>query len=269
MKNQDTSDRFEELEAGRILGDLIPSEVQDWKILSANPGNQADLSLELVAAALDAEFLANEDTVLPEELLKKLHNGISEFVKAEPENAVIVRPARWQGLLASSKAAWSIAALFAVLFIAKSFVEKTPVDPEGLMATAPEKSSSSEARETLISKAGDLIQSEFGGTENYNQMSGTVVWSDALQEGYMSLTNLPANDPGAKQYQLWIVDPGRDEKPVDGGVFDISANDGTAIIPIRNPLMVTNPQAFVITLEQSGGVVVSKQEIVVALAKTS
>jgi hypothetical protein len=33
--------------------------------------------------------------------------------------------------------------------------------------------------------------------------------------------------------------------------------------------MVTNPQAFVITLEQSGGVVVSKQEIVVALAKTS
>ena len=124
MKNQDTSDRFEELEAGRILGDLVPSEVQDWKILSANPNNQADLSLELAAAALDAEFLTNENTVLPEELLKKLHNGISEFVKAEPENAVIVRPARWQGLLASSKAAWSIAALFAVLFIAKSFVEK-------------------------------------------------------------------------------------------------------------------------------------------------
>ena len=37
MKNQDTSDRFEELEAGRILGDLVPSEVQDWKMLSATP----------------------------------------------------------------------------------------------------------------------------------------------------------------------------------------------------------------------------------------
>ena len=289
MKNQDTSDRFEELEAGRILGDLVPSEIQEWKMLSANPSNQADLSLELAAAALDAEFLTSEDTVLPEELLKKLHNGISEFVKAEnedtglpeellkkfhngiseSENDVIVRPTRWQGLLASSKTAWSIAALFAVLFVAKSFVEKTPADPGGLMATAPEKASSSEARKILISKAGDLIQSEFGGTENYNQMSGTVVWSDSLQEGYMSLTNLPANDPGAKQYQLWIVDPGRDEKPVDGGVFDISTSDGTAIIPIRNPLMVTNPKAFVITLEQSGGVVVSKQEIVVALAKTS
>ncbi|MGY8660024.1 MAG: hypothetical protein ACKVKH_15475 [Verrucomicrobiales bacterium] len=43
----------------------------------------------------------------------------------------------------------------------------------------------------------------------------------------------------------------------------------TSIIPIRNPLVVTNPRAFVITLEQTGGVVGSKQEVVVALAKTS
>ena len=40
-------------------------------------------------------------------------------------------------------------------------------------------------------------------------------------------------------------------------------------IPIRNPLVVTNPRAFLITLEQPGGVVASKQEVVVALAKTS
>ena len=269
MNDQDTLDRFEELEAGRILGDLDPAEIKEWKKLSADPHCQADLSLELAAAALDAEFLASEDTALPEELLKKLHGGISEFVSAEPKETVIVRPARWQGLLASSKTAWSIAALFAVLFIAKSFVEKTPIGPDDRIVTAPEKSSPSEARDTLISKAADLIQSEFGGTEKFNQMSGTVVWSDALQEGYMSLTNLPANDPDTRQYQLWIVDPDRDEKPVDGGVFDISASDGTAIIPIRNPLVVTNPQAFVITLEQPGGVVVSKQEVVVALAKTS
>ena len=77
----------------------------------------------------------------------------------------------------------------------------------------------------------------------------------------MSLTNLPVNDPKSKQYQLWIVDPARDEKPVDGGVFDITASEGEVIIPIRNPLAVTNPQAFVITLEQPGGVVVSKQEV--------
>ena len=114
-----------------------------------------------------------------------------------------------------------------------------------------------------------MIESDFGGLERYDEMSGKVVWSDELQEGYMTLTNLPANDPAANQYQLWIVDPDRDEKPVDGGVFDIPTDGNTAIIPIRNPLAITKPQAFVITLEQPGGVVVSKQEVVVALAKAS
>ena len=88
------------------------------------------------------------------------------------------------------------------------------------------------------------------------------------QEGYMALTNLAANDPKVSQYQLWIVDPERDELPVDGGVFDISKNDGTSIIPIRNALPIDKPVAFVITLEQPGGVVRSKQEVVVALAKS-
>jgi hypothetical protein len=274
MNDQDTIDRFEEIEAGRILGDLDPDEIKEWEKLSADPRCQADLSLELTAASLDAEFLASEDTTLPEGLLKALHGGISEFVtttpeETKPDETVIVRPTRWQGLLASPTTAWSIAALFAVLFVANSLVEKAPVAPDDRIVIAPEEPSPSEARNTLISKAGDLVQSKFGGTEKFNQMSGTVVWSDELQEGYMSLSNLPANDPDVKQYQLWIVDPDRDEKPVDGGVFDISASDGTAIIPIRNPLVVTNPQAFVITLEQPGGVVVSKQEIVVALAKAS
>ena len=82
----------------------------------------------------------------------------------------------------------------------------------------------------------------------------------------MSLVNLPVNDPTQNQYQLWIVDPKRDEIPVDGGVFNIPAGSKTAIIPIRNTLQVSKPTVFVITLEQPGGVVKSKQEVVVALA---
>ena len=65
------------------------------------------------------------------------------------------------------------------------------------------------------------------------------------------------------------MDPGRDEKPVDGGVFDIPEGENTAVLRIKNPLLVYNRQAFVITLEQPSGVVVSKQEVVVALAKAS
>ena len=51
------------------------------------------------------------------------------------------------------------------------------------------------------------------------------------------------------------------------GVFDIPANSAPVIVPISAKLPLTNPQAFVITLEQPGGVVKSKQEQVVALAK--
>ena len=84
----------------------------------------------------------------------------------------------------------------------------------------------------------------------------------------MSLANLPVNDPSKNQYQLWIVDHERDELPVDGGVFDIPKGSDTAIIPIRNALQISKPTAFVITLEQPGGVVKSKQEVVVALAES-
>jgi anti-sigma-K factor RskA len=84
----------------------------------------------------------------------------------------------------------------------------------------------------------------------------------------MTLGHLPANDPAVSQYQLWIVDPARDEIPVDGGVFDVPAAGGPVVIPIHAKLRVTKPAAFVITLEKPGGVVRSKQEIVVAIAKS-
>lgn len=84
---------------------------------------------------------------------------------------------------------------------------------------------------------------------------GEVVWNDALQTGYLLVTGLPKNDPTKSQYQLWLVDPKRDSKPVDGGVFDVVA-DGMKI-PIHSKLAVDKPVAFAITEEQPGGVVVS------------
>jgi hypothetical protein len=50
-------------------------------------------------------------------------------------------------------------------------------------------------------------------------------------------------------------------------VFDIPTDGSPAIIPIDAKLAVKQPQVFVITLEQPGGVVKSKQETVVAIAK--
>ncbi|MGP1347322.1 MAG: anti-sigma factor domain-containing protein [Phycisphaerales bacterium] len=91
--------------------------------------------------------------------------------------------------------------------------------------------------------------------------SGEVVWSDALNEGYMVFEGLAANDPSAEQYQLWIFDAARNEAhPVDGGVFDIAASDRRVVVPIDPRVPVDRAVLFAVTVEPPGGVVVSSRE---------
>lgn len=99
--------------------------------------------------------------------------------------------------------------------------------------------------------------------EDYVAVSGDVVWNNAEQEGYLRLAGMPSNDPSVAQYQLWIVDPERDSRPVDGGVFDVPQGATEVVIPIDAKLGIINPQAFAITLEQPGGVVVSDGPLLV------
>lgn len=266
MSEQDMLERFEELEAGRILGDLSNEEMAEWQNLSDAHGLKKDFSLELAAAAIQTDFIQSHADPLPADLAKSLRQTLPRQTPPPKITPSVENPKIWQRIFRSPQAAWGIAAVFAVL-LAISFIGGN--SDSGTSSHLSANPSPKEALERLRGKAGDLIESEFGGTESYGPMSGNVVWSDEMQEGYMTLTDLPANDPSKKQYQLWIIDPARDENPVDGGVFDIPSGESTSIIPIRNPLFVTKPQAFVITLEQPGGVVVSKQEVVVALAKAS
>ncbi len=58
------------------------------------------------------------------------------------------------------------------------------------------------------------------------------------------------------------MDPGRDARPVDGGVFDITG-EGEVIVPIDAKLPIGTPAVFAITLEQPGGVVVSDGPLLV------
>jgi hypothetical protein len=97
-------------------------------------------------------------------------------------------------------------------------------------------------------------------------VSGELHWSTALQKGYMRFRGLPANDPAQKQYQLWIFDkPRGSEHPVDGGVFDVVANE--VVVPIDAKIRVAEPELFAVTAESPGGVVVSKREHIVSLAQ--
>ena len=99
-------------------------------------------------------------------------------------------------------------------------------------------------------------------------IQGEVIWSDARQEGYLTLEGLPPTQDTDQQYQLWIVDADRGHaEPVDGGVFDVSGDSGVQTIAIDAALVVERPGLFVITREVRGGVVVSQSDHL-AYAKT-
>jgi hypothetical protein len=124
-------------------------------------------------------------------------------------------------------------------------------------------------RDQLIASSKDLVRLPWtSNSADYPADSplGEVVWSTAAQQGYMTFTGLAKNDPTKEQYQLWIIDPSRDEKPVDGGVFDV-VNAAETIVPIQAKLRVDQPTVFAITVEKPGGVVVSDQKRLPLLAK--
>ncbi len=103
-----------------------------------------------------------------------------------------------------------------------------------------------------------------GPSERHGVVAGDVVWNTAAQEGYLRLDGLQPLPPD-HQYQLWIVDGTRTGAPVDGGLFDL-LTQGEVVVPIQARLPVAAATAFVITVEQRGGAVVSEQTDVVAIA---
>ena len=134
----------------------------------------------------------------------------------------------------------------------------------------PVTPTAAEERAALLAKT-DSLKIPLGATKDPAAagVTGDVVWDPVTQRGFLHFAGLSANDPAVHQYQIWIFDAGRDKRyPVDGGVFDVPANAGEVIIPIRAALMVRKPAAFAVTLEKPGGVVVSGREHVVALGST-
>ncbi|MFZ9936814.1 MAG: anti-sigma factor domain-containing protein [Luteolibacter sp.] len=248
--------RFDELCAGRAIGDLSPEEERELADLCQQFGVSPDAAFDLVAAAVQTDALAGAAGPLPEHLAKRLHDWVDAMPAAGASVENVIRPhaSAWRKILHSPLTGWAAAAavLISSLLITRG---QKPLPP-------------AQAAQELRAEANDLIERRFEGLGDYQQAGGMVIWSGSRQRGYMILDGVPANDPRQAQYQLWIVDPARDaDAPVDGGVFDIPRDATRAVIPITAKLPIDNPQAFVITLEQPGGVVKSKQETVVALAK--
>jgi anti-sigma-K factor RskA len=265
-------DRLHDLLADEAAGELETADRGELEaLLSHAPPANRDEFLEI--AGLVQLGLMKRDVAgfqrMPSRLESRLMERAATWNRPNPSKVFDLSAARDKrvGGLTQSLAArkrternwaaisgWAAAAALAIAFVVTGGPGLAPsAVPKTLSLTLAEE------RAALIRSEPNLLAVAWKGSPEttYAGVTGDVVWSDRRQQGYLRVTGLPANDPSRAQYQLWIVAPDRDTHPVDGGVFDVGSA-GETVIPIHAKLGVRTPKAFAITLEQAGGVVVSK-----------
>jgi len=240
----------DELLAGRALGNLSEKETKQLASLLAAIPEQDSEEFDYVLAALSLR--GAESGELPTAVRDAVRHQAPTHLP-EPKRVSVDR----RRIPRRELVAWTVATACSLLLALQWLPRMSPQSP-----------SIAEQRAELIATSADLLEVPWtpGAHPFKQQVSGDVVWSNSLQQGYLRFTNLPVNDPAVEQYQLWIIDPQRDDKPIDGGVFDISKS-GEVIVPINAKLRVVDPQAFAVTIEKPGGVVVSAQERLPLLAE--
>ncbi|HEY2783213.1 MAG TPA: anti-sigma factor [Steroidobacteraceae bacterium] len=236
----------------QVAEGLSPDEQRALDVLDSETASAWLQDLERAAAAVTVAGTRG-DQPLPEMLAARI-------ARQAAEHFTPAATARRDGGYGRAAYGWLAAAACLVLAI---FGWVRPPSLPGPPTAAQE-------RAVLLAKSGTLKIS-LGATKDPAAagVSGDVVWDPATQRGFLHFAGLAANDPAVQQYQIWIFDSGRDDRyPVDGGVFDVPANVGDIVIPIRAALMVRKPAAFAVTIEKPGGVVVSGRERVIALGAT-
>ncbi|MEP6703389.1 MAG: anti-sigma factor [Acidobacteriota bacterium] len=236
-------------------------------------GNHAE-SFELTSAAIGMAGLDTSEAMpshLRSRIVADANRYFDEKSVSAPSSVAYVPESSGRGSILNWFG-WAVAAA-ACLALALNIYYSRPQQNNVVGGNFPtptpqEKLTPAQERQRLIDTAPDIARANWGpGKMADVKPTGDVVWSDSKQTGYMRLSGLPKNDPNKETYQLWIVAANQDPKtPVDGGTFDINS-DGEAVIPISAKVKALNPQAFAITIERPGGVPVSKQEKVPALAK--
>lgn len=232
--------------------------------------------LDEAAAALDAALFA-QDEQMPAHLRTRLEAAGRRLANEQGE-APAPLPIRATRARTTTGAAGWLGWLAAAAAIAFAVLANFPSGP----ATATER------RAALLNVA-DVRQADWvslpgsplaaPAAHQFDRgISGDVVWSDARDEGYMRISGLAPNDPEAYEYQLWIFDAERPvgdlpqfrveglpelltQRPVDGGVFDVSTS-GEVVIPIDAKLPVGKAVIFAVTVEPPGGSVVSQRDVV-------
>lgn len=297
--------RREELLVDRALAGLDLDEAAELLALQGDEGD--DEAFDRAAAAIDLGCIDEPLSPLPAALRAKIEaTALQAFAaRAAVEAPAPIAPgavANDRGAVADPPAApplaevisldrlraaertrwigWLVAAACFALLLA-SWLSRPkeqaqlplPPPPSAVVPPpAPPTPTIAEQRAALLASGKDAVRVDWTATRDAAAAgaSGDVVWSNAQQRGYMRFHGLAANDPGQRQFQLWIFDRSQDERfPVDGGVFDIDPATGDVIVPITAKIRVVKPSLFAVTVEKPGGVVVSKREHIVLTAAMS
>lgn len=257
-------------------------------------GEALPKSLETkILARSDAYFSANKTENSSSEKKSMSHNadttdesaahGVNHIPPRQPGGgAVVNRPAAVEkpGFSLTQWLGWGVAALACAALAVNLWLSRTPdanapvaknspAASESPIAPSPSPppASAAEQKQALLASAGDVIRTDWSAPGENENLRGEIVWSDSEQKGFMTFRGLSPNDPQKETYQLWIFDETQSEEtPINGGVFDIDET-GEVTVPIDAELRVKNPKMFAVTVEKPGGVVVSKREKIVALAK--
>lgn len=281
-RNNELSERLIDLSADFALGLTDPSEQQELDRL--DPDHGARRAFEAVAAELDIAFAETDPIDMPEGLETRLFAAIPDpqpqslhFPQGEPSPSSALAQAPRAPLFP-----WLVAAASLTL-AAVVLLQPAPAaspDPQVALTAAQQR----DALLELHANDEDLLRYAWTPTEDPSvvaEVTGEVIWDEDRDEGYMTISGLEVNDPTQAQYQLWIFDTTRrlgdlpqfdgpfdgllTQRPIDGGVFDITES-GEVVIPIDPKILVKGAIAFAVTVEQPGGVVVSDRERVPLLA---
>ena len=256
-------EQFVDLLIQRATTGLSQSEQQEFEKLAHPNRNLSEAQqFELTVAALDLSFGCLNREVMPRDVQDRLllsagkyfGNGRRHLSGPATQSSTVELSSRRSASAVSWREAiaLAVAAACIMLMLSNPFADRTPTSAERI-------------QQLNDSPPSDLVRVKWS-PKDAESATGSVVWSDSKQEGYMEFAGMPANDPQVEQYQLWIFDTDTaQDHPVDGGVFDIDAS-GKGVVPIKPHNPVDKAVLFAVTLEKPGGVPVSEREFIQVLA---
>lgn len=270
----------DELLAGFVLCDLSEAELSQLDASDAREISEFDVTAALLAAELAVNHEQTNEQTLPPELITRTKAAV-RGLSSNTDSSHALESASTPSTPASSPvepkkhpipwmaaSGWLTAA--ACILVAVNLVQF-----RGQQGLSPTQSASEQLASLLsnpTTQTADwtpwvpILDGDTGDPMPYaSVVSGRVVWNQELQQGFMVFAGMPQNTAASEQFQLWIVDSAQ-SYPVDGGVFDISA-DGEVLVPIDPAIEIGNPIAFGITVEPPGGVVVSNRSKRVVAAR--